>query len=266
MIKHCADNHIPLDFVSSHVYGNDSAKDVFGTTENIPREDMVCRSVKKVHNQIKASSMPDVPLFWSEFNASYMNEPQITDSVFMAPWLADTIRQCDGLVNVMSYWTFSDVFEEQGVVKQPFYGGFGLIAAYGLPKPSYNAFKILHLLGDRRLQLSSNMALATIRDGSPVFAAWNLVLPDATGTPKRVTFQFTGLTGNHTALVHRVDATHGSLLGAYEQMGRPTYPTSSQIETLQRAAALPPPEETPIQGKEFTIELPAQSLAVIEIK
>jgi len=33
----------------------------------------------------------------------------------------------------MSYWTFSDVFEEQGVVKQPFYGGFGLIAADDIP-------------------------------------------------------------------------------------------------------------------------------------
>src|SRR5882724_10066047 len=77
LIKHCTENHIPLDFVSSHVYGNDSAKDVFGTTENIPREKMVCRSVEKVHKQIKASTMPDLPLFWSEFNASYMNEPAI---------------------------------------------------------------------------------------------------------------------------------------------------------------------------------------------
>ena len=38
----------------------------------------------------------------------------------MGPWLADTIRQCDGLVDMMSYWTFSDVFEEQGVVKTAF--------------------------------------------------------------------------------------------------------------------------------------------------
>src|SRR5205807_5481919 len=220
--------------------------DVFATHETIGRDQMVCRAVKKVHNQIKASARPNLPLIWSEYNASYMNEPQITDSVFMAPWLADTIRQCDGLVDVMSYWTFSDVFEEQGVVKQPFYGGFGLIAAYGLPKPSYNAFKILHLLGDRRLQLSSTVALATLKGRSPVLAAWNLVLPGATGAPKRVTFQVTGITGNHTALVHRVDMTHGSLLGAYDKMSRPSYPTRSQIETLQQAAALPAPEQMPI--------------------
>src|SRR5207237_5104831 len=126
---------------------------------------------------------------WSEYNASYMNEPEITDQVFMAPWLADTIRQCDGLVDIMSYWTFSDVFEEQGVVKQPFYGGFGLIAAGGLPKPSFNAFKILHLLGDQRLPLSSNMALASTKAGKPVLAAWNLVLHGSTGGANGVTLQ-----------------------------------------------------------------------------
>jgi len=42
-----------------------------------------------------------------------MNEPNVTDSVYMGPWLATTIAQCDGLTEAMSYWSFSDVFEEQ---------------------------------------------------------------------------------------------------------------------------------------------------------
>src|SRR5215475_1087063 len=178
-IQHVTQNNVPADFFSTHVYANDKSEDVFGTHENIPRDQMVCRAVKKVHDEIKASAKPNLPLIWSEYNASYMNEPEITDRVFMAPWLADTIRQCDGLVDVLSYWTFSDVFEEQGVVKTPFYGGFGIIAAGGLPKPAFNAFKILHYLGDRRLQVNSNMALATTKDSGPVLAAWNLVLPGA---------------------------------------------------------------------------------------
>jgi hypothetical protein len=60
--------------------------------------------------------------------------------------------------------------------------------------------------------------------------------------------------------------THGSLLGAYDQMNRPSYPTRSQIETLQQAAALPAAEQMPISGNQFTIDLPAQSLAVVEIR
>ena len=87
---------------------------------------MVCRAARKVHDQVKTSARPDLPIIWSEYNASYKNEPDVTDSAFMGPWLADTIRQCDGLTDMLSYWTFSDVFEEQGVVRQPFYGGYWL--------------------------------------------------------------------------------------------------------------------------------------------
>src|SRR5437868_3128197 len=54
-IEHCAGNNVPLDFVSTHVYGNDRSQDVFGTNENIPRDKMVCRAVNKVHEQIKTS-------------------------------------------------------------------------------------------------------------------------------------------------------------------------------------------------------------------
>src|SRR3989449_13982 len=100
-------------------------------------------------------------------------------SPFMAPWMADTIRQCDGLTEMMSYWTFSDVFEEQGVVKQPFYGGFGLLAAGNIPKTSFNAFALLHQLGSTRLDVSSDSALVTRRaDGSLVVAVWNLFQPE----------------------------------------------------------------------------------------
>ena len=265
-IQHVVQANVPADFVSTHVYANDKSQDVFGTDETIGRDQMVCRAVKKVHDQIKASAMPNLPLIWSEYNASYANEPDITDQVFMAPWLADTIRQCDGLVDMMSYWTFSDVFEEQGVVKQPFYGGFGLLAAGGLPKPAFNAFKVLHRLGDRRLALSSNSALATMKAGLPVLAAWNLVLPNATGAAKSVTFQFSGLKGKRTASIYRVDATHGSLLNAYQQMGSPKYPSQKQIEALRQAAALPTPEQQKINGNQLMIELPAQSLAVIEVR
>jgi xylan 1,4-beta-xylosidase len=185
-IRHCFENHVPVDFVSTHVYGNDSAKDVFGTDENIPRDKMVCRAVKKVHDQIASAPINNLPLIWSEFNASYKNEPDVTDSTFMGPWLADMIRQCDGLVDMMSYWTFSDVFEEQGVVKQPFYGGFGLMAEDDLPKPSFNAFKVLHMLGDQRIDESSSSALVTRRpDGALVVALWNLSLPEESGVDKQ---------------------------------------------------------------------------------
>src|SRR6267142_667646 len=57
-IQHCSEKGVPVDFVSSHVYGNDKSEDIFGTHEDIPRDRMVCRAIKKVHDQIASSVMP----------------------------------------------------------------------------------------------------------------------------------------------------------------------------------------------------------------
>jgi xylan 1,4-beta-xylosidase len=265
-IRHCAEKHIPVDFASTHVYANDTAHDIFGTEENIPRDHMVCRAVDKVHNQIKSSSMPNLPLIWSEFNASYKNETEVTDSIYMGPWMADTIRQCDGLVDLMSYWTFSDVFEEQGVVKTPFYGGYGLMAEDDIPKPAFNVFKVLHKLGDERIQLNSDSAVLTRRkDGSLVLAVWNYSPPEQAGPPKTVTLQFKGANPHHV-LISRVDADHGDIHHVYAQMNNPTYPTQKQIQQLQHAAELPAPEAGHLDHGQLTLTLPSYGLAVVELK
>ncbi len=265
-IKHCADNNVPVDFASTHVYANDLSRDVFGTNEDIPRDKMVSRAVSKVHDQIEASSMPKLPLIWSEFNASYKNEPEVTDSIYMGPWLADMIRQCDGLVNMMSYWTFSDVFEEQGVVKTPFYGGYGLIAAYGIPKPAYNAFKLLHKLGDQRIALDSDSALLTRRgDGTWVLAVWNYAPPEQAGLPRTLTLRFQN-TKPQLATLSRLDSEHGDFHSAYEKMGSPRYPTQTQIQELRRVTELPDPQIVKLQNDELNVTLPAHGLALIEVK
>jgi len=265
-IQHCATHHVPVDFVSTHVYGNDKSQDVFGTNETISRDHMVCRAVKKVHDQIQASSMPDLPLIWSEFNASYANEPDVTDAAYMGPWLADTIRQCDGMVQMMSYWTFSDVFEEQGVVKTPFYGGFGLLAEDGIPKPSFNAFKLLHDLGDERIELNSDSALLTRKkDGTLVLAVWNYAPPEETGEAKTVTLRFRGVRRKH-CLISIVDPLHGDVHALYQKMGSPRYPTQAQIEQLKNAASLAAPEKGTLRGGELTLTLPSYALALVELR
>jgi xylan 1,4-beta-xylosidase len=265
-IRHCAEKQIPVDYVSTHVYANDSAQDIFGTQENIPRDRMVCRAVDKVHGQIKSSAMPNLPLIWSEFNASYKNEPDVTDAAYMGPWMADTIRQCDGLVDSMSYWSFSDVFEEQGVVKTPFYGGYGLIAEDDIPKPAFNAFELLHKLGDERIQIDSDSALLTRRkDGTLVLAVWNYASPGEAGSPKQISLRLKGTNAKH-ALISQVDINHGDIHPAYEKMGSPRYPTHTQIRDLQRAAELPAPEDRRVERDQLTLTLPGQSLAVVEFK
>ncbi len=155
-IAHCTEKHVPFDFVSTHVYGNERSEDVFGRALPISRRDMVARSARKVYDQVKASAAPNTPIIWSEYNATYMTQQEVTDSAFMGPWLANNIRECDGLTAMMSYWSFSDVFEEQGVVKTPFYGGYGLIAERNIPKAAFHAFAATASIGrspsDRQLR------------------------------------------------------------------------------------------------------------------
>ena len=109
-LAHTQANNVPVDFVSTHVYANDTATNVLHTDEVILRDKMVWRAVQMVHDEIAHSPYPDIPLIFSEYNASYANEPNVTDSTFMGPWLANTIRLCDGLTQSMDYWAFSDVF------------------------------------------------------------------------------------------------------------------------------------------------------------
>jgi len=266
MIQHAEQTHVPLDFVSTHVYGNDKASDVFHTDENIPRDQMVCRAVKKVHEEIKASSRPDIPLIWSEYNAAYDNEVAVTDSIYMGPWLATTIAQCDGLTQMMSLWTFSDVFEEQGVVKTPFYGGFGLIAAGNIPKPSFYATQLLHRLGDQRIENSnSNVLVTKAGDGSLVVAVWNLVNPGSTGAPKTVKLQFKGVRSDAKVYLRRVDDEHGNTLGAWEKMGSTPYPTQAQIEELRNQAATLAAESDNLVNGTLTLQLPVNGLAVLQV-
>lgn len=268
-IAYCVKGHVPLDFVSTHIYGNDSTRAVLGTSRVVPSEDMVGRAARKVYDQVRASSRPDLPIHWTEFNATYMNDVNITDSAFMGPWLARTISQCDGLATTLAYWTLSDVFEERGVAARPFYGGYGLIAVGNIPKASYNAFKLLHLLGTERINVQSSLALATRRlDGSLAIAVWNYAAPGKHGSVKRIKLVVKGLKWAHRLLIHLLDSVHGSPLATWEKMGRPDWPTREQQARLRAAAELGPPEKSPVRrgsSSSATLKLQPHSLALIEV-
>jgi xylan 1,4-beta-xylosidase len=266
MIAHTEQNHVPLDFVSTHVYGNDSSQDVFHDQRQIAPHQMVTAALDKVHNEIVHSARPEIPLIWSEFNATYANEQALTDSIYMGPWMADTISKCDGKTKMMAYWSFSDVFEEQGVVKTPFYGGYGLVAEDDIPKPAYDDFMLLHELGDERLPAPTDEALVTRRaDGTLVIAAWNLVEPGAAGSDKSVTFDLKGVADGTYATIRRVDTNHGDTLDAWKKMGSPKFPTREQIAALRKASDVGAPESMAVQDHHLTVTLPPMGLAVIEI-
>jgi xylan 1,4-beta-xylosidase len=275
-LAHIKEANVPLDFVSTHVYANDTADNVMHTNENIPRETMVYRSVKMVHDEILASPFPHIPLIFSEYNASYANEPNVTDSTYMGPWLANNIRLCDGIVQSMAYWSFSDVFEEQGVVRTPFYGGFGLIAADNIPKPSFNIFAALHKLGDKRIPIDSDSVLATkAADGRLILALWDYAPPTGTGPTytmptgpagpsKTFNLHLDHVAASAPVEVLRIDDDHSNVLKAFNAMGRPSGSlTQAQITELRAAGAMAPAEHLRLNHSNLTLTVPAHGLAVV---
>ena len=271
-IEHCSQENIPLDFVSTHNYANEENEEAY-KTKPAPRSDVTALNVEKIYKIVKASKQPNLPIFWSEYGPSYLNEVNVTDSPFVGPWLANNIRQCDGLTSGMSFWTFSDVFEENCIVQKPFYGGFGIIAAGGIPKASFNAFKILHLLGEERIPIKSTSAIATkTKNGGTVLAVWNYAAAETEwhpGKKKTIKLQIAGLTGAKQARIHLVDREHGSALTAWEKMGKPDFPSREQQAQLRQAAELPAAQIVqlvPEQGVQtLKLDLEPQALAVIEI-
>jgi xylan 1,4-beta-xylosidase len=263
-LKYAADNHVPVDFVSSHGYADDTVENLFGTNEDIPMDDRVCRAIGKVRKQIQASAMPKTPLFWTEWNVQGMNESR--DTSFVGTGLANTIRECDGLVDMMSFWTFSDVFEEGGPIAKPFGGEFGLRAKGGINKPSFYAFSLLHQLGDQRIANPSANVIATKRsDGMLAVAVWNLVDPDKTGSEKDVQLTFRGVPANAAISISRVDNTHSNTLAAYKAMGSPLDPTETQVEQLNKETALGTPERRILTDGKLNLTLVSNALLLIKI-
>jgi xylan 1,4-beta-xylosidase len=184
----------------------------------------------------------------------------------MGPWLGETIRECDGLVQDMSYWTFSDVFEEQGVSKTPFYGGFGLLAAGGIPKPAFNAFALLHQLGEERISAGTEGALLTRRhDGALVLALWNYRDARSSAGTNRNVVLLLKHSGATSATVQSLDAEHGNVHVAYQKMGSPRYPTQGQLAELRAAGALPPPVTRALEAGTLTLEIAPDGLTLVTI-
>jgi xylan 1,4-beta-xylosidase len=258
-LKHTEDAHVPVDFVSTHGYADDTVEDLFGTHEEISMDQRVCRAIGKVHREIQSSTRPNLPLLWTEWNVPGHDE--LRDTSFVGPALANTIRQCDGSVDMMSFWTFSDVFEEGGPIPKAFEGHFGLRAKGGIDKPSFYDFALLHLLGGERLANTAANVLVTRRtDGALVVAVWNLSSP-----PRTAHLIFNNVPSGARATVRRVDDAHSNTLAAYRAVGSPLYPTEAQIQKINAATAITPAVEQ-LEGNRLDVDLPTNSLVLVELR
>ena len=140
-----------------------------------------------------------------------------------------------------------------------------MIAAGGIPKPAFNAFTLLHKLGEQRLANDSPGVLVTRRsDGILVLALWNYAEVGEQVPVRSIALHFTH-TNAHMASVQSIDAEHGNVHVAYEHMGAPRYPTQRELAQLRQAAAIPAAIQRPLQSGELALEIPSDGLVLVTI-
>jgi xylan 1,4-beta-xylosidase len=112
------------------------------------------REIRESRKQITASSKPGLERHYTEWSTSYTPFDPIHDSYHSAAFILDKVRNTGSAAQSMSYWTFTDIFEEAGPRATPFHGGFGLLNLQGIPKASFYAYQFLNRLGNRELVCS----------------------------------------------------------------------------------------------------------------
>ena len=159
-----------------------------------------------------------------------------------------------------------------GPFAKPFTGNFGLRAEFGINKPSFYDYALLHKLGTGRIANAAQNVIATrAADGSLVLAVWNILdpaennQPPAKGKPLTMDLALSGVAPEAAVTIERVDDEHGNVLPKYRAMGAPNYPTAAQVKQLNDAAALPPPEATKLKGGHLVLTLEPNALLVVRV-
>lgn len=268
------ENHVPVDFIASHAYGvKQGFLDVDGSAGTIldPDPDSVSGRMRHSRELLNATPLCGAELHFTEWSSAYTPTDYMHDQYHQASFNLDKIRRAIPYVDSLSYWTFTDIFEENGPRFTPFHGGFGMINLEGIKKPSFYAFKFLKELGQLDVETNDTRSWITkSNDGSVQALVWDytpIVPPtgqtdqsfykqELPSTPKgSLTLNLTHLPKDkYRVAVYRVGYERNDAYTAYLRMGAPNQLTCSQVEALQKASAGKPAsvEEVTINNGKFT--------------
>jgi xylan 1,4-beta-xylosidase len=223
---------------------------------------------ERVQDTVRRAS--GLPVFYTEWNTSSNPFFHRHDEPYAAAFVAKTCLDVANDVEGYSYWTFSDIFEENYFSSVPFHGGFGLLTIHGVAKPTYRAFQLMHALGDERLLVDGIHptidCYATRGEGKLVVLLTNHALPEHAISAASVRLRLAGAAGFSAGVVQRIDAEHANPRREWERMGEPEYPSAEQLERLHAASEVGRESLQPERDGEdlvLELELPAHAVASI---
>lgn len=180
MIDYCDENGLPIDFTTSHCYGVEGYyDDRNGKSKLYLREekDFSIKTLQGVKQDVIDSGHPDMEVHYTEWGPSYSSRDPVHDAYLAAPYVLYHLKRLDGYLDSISYWTFTDIFEEICPPPTPFHGGFGLINTQGLKKPVYHAYHLLAQLGDTELECGDSDCFVCKNEAGVQLLLWNYTHP-----------------------------------------------------------------------------------------
>jgi xylan 1,4-beta-xylosidase len=250
-LAHARAKGIPVDFITTHTYGvNGGFLDADGKAdvELSPDPGAIVNDVLKVRRQVDAAGFRRLPVYFTEWSTSYNPRDPVHDAYISAPYILQKLKRVEGAVQAMSYWTYTDLFEEAGPPPSSFQGGFGLVNREGIRKSAFFAYKYLNELGPEVLRDEDPQSWLTRRGGSFAGLIWNYTPPHQTvgdrsyyrelhpSKPvKPADLEISHLnSGTYRLLVYRTGYRANDPYSQYIQWGLPTHLSRRQIAVLQR--------------------------------
>lgn len=267
-LNFCRSNDLPVDFISTHHYPTDD----FGKPGDDTEAQLAAskRSALRDEARIARKQAGDLPLYYTEWCTSSNPRDPMHDDPFAAAFVVKTILEANGLVQGYSYWTFTDIFEENYFPSVSFHGGFGLLNIHGIAKPAYRAFQLLHGLGTQMLPVEGNHetidAWFVRGDQNSTLMLTNFALPRHPIETEQVSFTLKSAPSTMAASIQRIDLEHANAKRHWERMGKPDYLSAAAVDELKDMSQLQS-EPLSIENMAGTlsveVSMPAQSVAAI---
>jgi xylan 1,4-beta-xylosidase len=271
--QYCQEHDVPVDFISTHLYPTDALgqTDTDTTTqlEHAPLDGMRTKA-------LTARDQADgKPLLYTEWNTTSNPRDPLHDSSFAAALATRIVMSVDDVVDAYSYWTFTDIFEENYFPSVPFHGGFGLLNLHGIRKPIYHAFAFVAQLGKAHIGIEQDHATVQLwvgeldGDTSHVLAI-NQAMPRHAIAAEPVALRLSAPKGMVAGMVtiSRIDEQHANPAALWQSWNAPEYLSSDQVARLHAASA-PVAEPLPfvVDGSLLVLEttLAPQSVNLVRI-
>jgi xylan 1,4-beta-xylosidase len=274
----------PIDFVTTHTYGvKGGFVDPDGKSDLLldSSPDAIVGDVRRVHAQIAASPFPQLPLYITEWSTSYTPADPVHDSYVSAAYILSKLKATEGLAQGMSYWTYSDSFEESGPPPAAYYGGFGLVTRDGIRKSAFFAYKYLHALSGETIVSSDAQSMLSTNGRDFTAVLWDFVtpvqkqgdrefytqpLPDHSAAPveMKVTHLMPGVT--YQLELHRTGYDANDAYSEYMRMGAPKDLTQPQVAHLSYLTRDQPERDQTIAAGEdgtITVKVPMRTNDIV---